>query len=50
MLNRERDDERVTDLRQREKRRIEERDDRKAWCPKLLGQGKKPRHDLLKEF
>jgi len=50
MLNRQRDDERVTDLRQREERRIEERDERESWRAKLFGNGKKPRHDLLKEF
>jgi len=50
MLNRQRDDERVTDLRQREERRIEKRDDRETWSPKLLGKGKNPRHHPLKEF
>ena len=37
-------------LRQREERRIEERDDRESWCPEPLGHGKDPRHDLLKEL
>ncbi len=50
MLNRQRDDKRVTDLRQRQERRIEERDDRESWCPKAFGKWKQPRCDLLQEF
>ena len=50
VLNRERDDEGVTDVGEREERRIEERDDRESWCAKPLGQGQNPRRDLLKEF
>src|SRR5206468_7600132 len=50
MLNREGDDERVSDLRQRAERRIEERNDRESWRPKSFGNRKQPRCDPLKEF
>ncbi len=50
MLDRERDDQRVTDLRQRDERRIEERDDREPWRAEPFGEGKNPRRGLLKEF